>query len=1086
MLHLLLGSDWIANRDEVLRRVAQDVAEQKGGRILMVPELISHDTERRLCAAAGDTASRFAEVLTFTRLTRRVADAAEVAPMECLDNGGRLVAMASSARQLSSRLKAYASVETRPEFLTALVDAVDECKRCLITWEDLRAAAQKTQGSLAQKLEELSVLLEHYDGLCARGKRDPRDQMTWLLALLEDSDFAAAHTFYIDGFPDFTRQHLAILAHLIANAADVTVSLNCDSIRSGAMAFEKAGGTAYELKRMAQQAGIPVQITVIAPRPIDPLYHVRMRLFQGPITVGAESAHLTLTRCDCVYDECAAAAERAAELVRAGSRYRQIGVVCPNDAGYRRLISLVFRRCGIPTYLSGTEDILEKTVLSTVLAAIDTVCGGFEQREVLRYLRSALSPLDTDTCDRLENYAVLWGIRGSGWKRTWEKHPDGLGKPETAQSCTRLRLLEENRRLTMEPLIRLETGFREAGNLAEQIAALKRFLEELHLLERLEALARQMDDRGDNRSAQELDQLWEILQGALDQMCDVLGDTAWDTETFNRLLRLLLSQYDVGTIPPVLDAVAVGSVQAMRCQQVKHLIVLGAAEGVLPAYGGSKGVLTDAERTQLRKLGLPLTGGGIDGVQTEFSEIYGVFCGAEETVMVTVSGSQPSYLYSRLAKMAGAETSLQTPIGAAGADRREAGALLAALRQAEAASALSLEEEYEAALEQTAYALGSVSQETVTRLYGKILHLSASQIDRQAECRLSYFLRYGLRAEERKEATVDPAEFGTYVHDVLEHTVAAVMERGGFHRVSLEETQNLANGFAESYENSYFSQLDSGRTIYLFRRNRQELGLIVQELWQELHGSQFEPVGEEVKFDADGMLPAVSIEGSRMKALLRGFVDRVDVWQSEDRAYYRVVDYKTGKKDFDYCDVFNGVGLQMLLYLFALRSGGAALVGANAEPAGVQYFPARVPLIPADGELTEAELRAKREKLWKRKGLLLRDEGVLAAMQAEDGTNRLCCSRNKDGELTGDLAGREDFAALRQYVFRLLGKLVDEIASGSVEANPYTRGASHDACAFCPYASVCRKEEVAGRRNYKRMDAPDFWERVRRELNANG
>ena len=184
MLHLLLGTDWVAVRNEILSRVAMDVQGQHSGRILMVPELISHDTERRLCATAGDTASRFAEVLSFPRLARRVADSVGCAAESCMDNGGRVVAMAAAARQLASRLKAYAAVETRPEFLMQMVDAVDEFKRCCITSEDLLIASEQTDGSLAQKLEELSLLLGSYDALCAQGKRDPRDQMNWLLEQL--------------------------------------------------------------------------------------------------------------------------------------------------------------------------------------------------------------------------------------------------------------------------------------------------------------------------------------------------------------------------------------------------------------------------------------------------------------------------------------------------------------------------------------------------------------------------------------------------------------------------------------------------------------------------------------------------------------------------------------------------------------------------------------------------------------------------------------------------------------------------------------------------------------------------------------
>ena len=124
VLHLLLGTDWVANRDEILRRISRDVKNEEGGRILLVPELISHETERRLCAAAGDTASRYAEVLSFTRLARRVSDEMGSAAQECLDAGGRVVAMAAAARQLSSRLKAYASMENKPEFLSGLMERV--------------------------------------------------------------------------------------------------------------------------------------------------------------------------------------------------------------------------------------------------------------------------------------------------------------------------------------------------------------------------------------------------------------------------------------------------------------------------------------------------------------------------------------------------------------------------------------------------------------------------------------------------------------------------------------------------------------------------------------------------------------------------------------------------------------------------------------------------------------------------------------------------------------------------------------------------------------------------------------------------
>ena len=1085
MLHLLLGKDWTANRDEILLRIGNDVQQRKQGRILMVPELISHESERRLCIAAGDTASRYAEVLSFTRLARRVADSVGSAAAECLDKGGRVVAMAAAARQLASRLKAYAAVETKPEFLTGLIDAVDEFKRCCITSADLMAAAEATEGSLAQKLEELALLMECYDALCAQGSRDPRDLETLLLEQLEEGTFAEDHVFYIDGFPDFTRQHLAILEYLIRRSPEVTVSLNCDSVDSHLLAFEKAGQTARQILNCAERAGVPVKIEIVEAKE-HPLTPVREKLFQGSISDGCVRDSVSAYRGESPWQECLAAAEKILQLVRNGNRYRDITVVSADMATYLPLVNMVFHRMGIPLYQSGTEDILQKSVISTVLNALDAALSNFDQRSVLRYLRSPLSPLEQNLCDRVENYAIIWAIRGNKWTQKWTNHPDGLSAVWNDKAQERLDRLDSARNIAISPLVNLRSSFLAAKDLQEQIQALYGFLSDIGLAKRLSRLAQEYDAAGDNRSAQILNQLWEILLAALEQMYDVLGSTVWEPEHFCRLLRLLLSQYDVGTIPPVLDAVQIGPVSAMRCHQQKHLIVLGAQEGNLPGYSGSAGVLTDQERVTLRNLGVPLTGGAMEGIQAEFAEIYGVFCGAMESVSIYCSGDQPSYVFRRIAQLAGGEQEAISVLGFAQADEKEAAAWLSKWNAAKASQRLGLLDAYEETCSRRDYTLGRISEENVRNLYGEQLNLSASQVDRQAECRLSYFLKYGIRAQERKEASVDPAEFGTYVHAVLENTVRDIQAQGGFHNISLEETLRIAHSYSDAYASEHFSQLDSQRMTHLFRRNVQELDMVVAELWQELSEALFEPKAFELNFGSAEGLPPITIPNSKLNAILLGYIDRMDTWLSGGSTYYRIVDYKTGKKDFDYCDVFNGVGLQMLLYMFALRESGEVTLGEHPVAAGVQYFPARAPFITADGKMTEEEAEKARQKEWKRRGLLLQDEAVLQAMEPGDAPKRLCCSVKKDGTISGDLADREQLKLLERYVYRILGQMVEDIASGNVQPNPYTRGSSHSACAYCPYGPICHKDEVEGRRNYKTMTRERFWDEIGKEVGTDG
>ena len=324
------------------------------------------------------------------------------------------------------------------------------------------------------------------------------------------------------------------------------------------------------------------------------------------------------------------------------------------------------------------------------------------------------------------------------------------------------------------------------------------------------------------------------------------------------------------------------------------------------------------------------------------------------------------------------------------------------------------------------------------------------------------------------------------MHAVLEETVKEVMDKGGFRQVSMEETLQIASQYSQAYAEDRFSQIESTRVRYLLERNSRELELIVCELWDEMQACDFDPVGFEVGFGDERDVPAIDVSGQTMPAKLRGFVDRVDAWEYDGKRYFRVVDYKTGKKDFDYCDIYNGYGLQMLLYLFALEDGAEQLLGSEPIPAGVQYFPARVPLVAADGMLSQEEAEAARIKLWKRKGLLLSYSHVLNAMEHGDNPKRLPYTCRKDGTLSGDLADRQQISMLKSFVFHVVASMVDEIASGNVAPNPYSRGTAHDACTYCPYGSVCHVQDVTGRRNYKAISAEKFWDDVEQEVKNYG
>ena len=1081
MLHLLLGEDWIQNRDQVLSQVTDRVKEKRAGTILLVPEQISHETERRLCAGAGDTASQYAEVLSFTRLCSRVFAQTGGGARQVLDKGGRIIAMAAAAEQVRPRLKTFAALAARPEFLSRMVSMVDEFKSCGVRPEDLRFASAKTQGILAQKLEELGYLLESYNAVCAGCGQDPRDRMTQLLEELEASDFGKTHTFYIDGFSDFTAQEREILGHFIENAPEVTVSLVCREPRDKAPEFTTAGETAFALLRLAERTGVDTEIRTVPGRKDMGLMEIRRAALSGPIRESEKAAEqaAALTFSD-PWAECTYAAQEIQTLAREnGIRYRDINVVCGDFAGYKPVLSAVFHRYGIPAYISGTEDILCKSVISTTLTAAEAAAGGLEQEAVLRYCKSVLSPIDQGDCDELENYALLWRISGAAWTQEWKLHPDGPEGVWDGEVRERLDRLNKLRRQAAEPLTELRRGFGFAQNTGEQILALTDFLHRIRLAERMEGLAAELDTAGDRRGAQEMEQLWGILCGALEQMYGVLRKSVRDTDGFLRLLRLLLSQYDVGTIPAALDRVTLGAVTDLRRRQAKYVFILGAEEGKLPAYPTAGSLLTEQDREALLPLGVRLSGNLPQQMEQELAGLHAVVSSATEGLILSTGGGQEAFLWKRIRAMTGSFQKAKPEYSDYGEGWAAASHLAARGEQRQAAE-LGILAEYRDVADKAGYHFGKIQLETIRKLYGTRLRLSASQIDKLAECRFAYFMRYGLRAKERKPAQVDAARFGTFVHYVLEHTAREVEARGGFAQMSPEQVQAIAEKYMEQYTASILAELQNRtrREDYLYKRNLDEVRSVVEELRQELSQARFRPCGFELQFGAEGDMPSIRVRGKDMEAEIRGFVDRVDIAQVRNRKFIRVVDYKTGKKDFDYCDILNGIGLQMLLYLFALEQGGEKLLGSRVEPAGVEYFPARMPIVRTDGRGDKRGETSGRAKVLQRQGLILKDVEVAEAMDQTQTGAYLPGKRDKEGNLRSGAATEAQWRALREYVFDQVGSLIDEISGGSVEPDPYYRGPDHNACQYCEYYDACHLDACGKMRPFRAVSETEFWEKI--------
>ena len=316
--------------------------------------------------------------------------------------------------------------------IKAPCQTVSLLKRALITPLDLEAASRHINGPLGDKLHDLAVIMAAYDARMGDDRIDPDDLPAKLAeAVRRCALFDGAHI-YIDGFTDFTAAELRVVTELLRRGLPMTVCLTCDGPDGAEEPFEAARRTASILLREAEKYGIEVTTEMMAePRRESPpeLLFLEQNLFSyAPARFEGEAAEaVELYRAKSPADECEYAAARVLSLVREGARWRDIAVAAGDWGSYGALLENIFDKYGIPYYTSRRTDLRSKPPVALIESALEIVLGGWEYEAVFRYLKTGLAGLDRESVDLLENYVLMWNIRGTMWTREagWALPPGG-------------------------------------------------------------------------------------------------------------------------------------------------------------------------------------------------------------------------------------------------------------------------------------------------------------------------------------------------------------------------------------------------------------------------------------------------------------------------------------------------------------------------------------------------------------------------------------------------------------------------------------------------------------------------------------
>ncbi|MBC8569246.1 PD-(D/E)XK nuclease family protein [Zongyangia hominis] len=1100
MLYLIMGPSGTGKTSFLLHKAEEF---SRGGKrvFLIVPEQYSFETEKAVSAFLSGGGEKV-EAVSFSRLSNLIFREFGGLSGDTLSDSGRTMLMSMVLDEVGETLSVYDRHAKSVPFASKALAMLDEFKNSALSPETVASLSEElSDGPIGEKLGDLSLIYSTYEAMLQKGRHDARDDLMRALALVRDTGFFAGAVVMLDGFFSFPKAELLLIACALQEAEEVYVSLCCDGLgASQARAFDVGRDTARKLLRIARENGAAAAPPVLLTEPYRfqaaTLSHVAGQIpYAACGKTKINDGSVLVAQAGSRYEEVRFVAASIRRMVREeGLRYRDMVVIARSVEDYQTALEDVFARYGIPCFMDERIEVQHMPLMTLVTSLVDVARSNFSTEDILRHLKTGLLDLDPDAIYLLEGYCGLWGVDRAGWTRPFQQNPAGMKTRMEEEDKARLEELEAWRQAVMEPLAAFKDQVRGSLDGERFARAIFDYLEQTGVPGRIENLSAQYERAGEKARADELYACWDLLMGLLEQFSAVLGRRTLGLKRLGELLSLAVADSDLGHIPQTLDQVTVGAADRIRPSGPKVTVILGANEGSFPLSVPPQSLISQSERLKINRLGEQVFETLEDRFYKEFTYIYTAVTSPSHKLMVTYPTQDtdgkplfPAPFVSQLCAMV--EGLRPVEVGTLSPEmlvENEASAmdtLAEHLREDTAltASLAQVVERREPLQVQNLFAIAEnrpyllEDEETARKLLGHRLRLSPSRLERFYRCPFQYFCRDMLRLEPKKRAEFSPVQSGTLIHYVLEQMVSAHGARG-LKNLSRAQLREESEGLLREYLHTVFGEEIPKRMQYLFLRLSDTLVRLLRQLSREFAQSAFEPADFELpisEHSENKPVELVSKTGERV--LVEGVVDRVDIADIRGRKYVRVVDYKSGVKQFSLSDVAHGLNMQMLIYLFSLWENGAGKY-KDCYPAGVLYLPAKSEIIAADRHVSDEEMEAEHQKTMKMNGLILEDEAVVEAMEEDVRGVFIPAKKKKDGSFdkASSLASLARFGKLSRYVDDQITAMADALRGGKIQASP-TEDNGLNACAFCDYQAVCKHEREDGRRSLAAVDKDQFY-----------
>lgn len=1161
MLQFIIGSSGTGKSSEVFDRMIRESMEYPDKNYLViVPEQFTLQTQKELVLRHPHKGIMNIDVLSFLRLAFRVFEELGTEQKMVLEDMGKSLIVKKVLMERKSELQYFAGNVNRQGFAEEMKSVLSELLQYGIGEEELdemeQVAKESTIPALGRKMHDIALVYRAFQEFLRERFITTEGIFDLLGEELAKSEVVRGAVVVLDGFTGFTPSQYQLLRALFTYAEKVYVTVTMDRADADRVIRRETYGkhrlfyTGYKtmetLRRLAQEAGCEVEDECRLPETVGSvphrfqdapaLAHLEQQLFRYPhVPFAKEPKELLIWNCMTPQDEVLETVCEIKRLVQSGLRYKDIAVVTGDVASYGERLMRSFDEAGIPGFTDRKRSILGNPLVELLRALLELSEGNFSYEQMFRWAKCVLSGIEDSACDSLENYVLAYGIKGeSMWKKEWTRLPGKIRRPSedpAVQQAVEKEIKKQQEKLevinavrlqivnTLMPVLRVLRD--KDTTVQERIQALRNYLDVNKAEEKLEGIMMELasEEHRPNRLnrmlEKEYEQIFAQVEGIFARAEELLAGEKLSVKEFREILETGFSEAKVGLIPPGRDQIVVGDIERTRLQDIKVLFFLGVNEGIIPLNASAGGILSDGDREVFLASKIELAPTVRQSIYTAEYYLYLNMTKPSQRLYVSYANKnaegnelRASYLIGKLQSLFPA-LKVQNPalqqdgFSVLGTDGGKH-SLIAAMRDyregegefafAEIMQLLAEQGEDVKALAKKVFfrsAEQNLSPEQVQRLYGEVLRGSVTRLERYAQCALGFFLEYGMKLEEREVYRLSMPELGSMFHEALELFSKRVKEDGKqWAELSDEEqlryTEDATEQAVSEYRNEKLQE-DDKRTAYMIDRVKQTVLRTVMTIREQLRSTSLVPERFEADFqyNADGLA-------------FQGKIDRIDMYEDEEKCYVKIMDYKSGNLKLDLNKVYHGLQMQLGLYLDAVLTELAKeKPDKEIIPAAMLYYHILNPLVERSEHPGEDIVKEMRPD-----GLVNRDKQVLkrldselipatetgvdlyaeeTGLQPKVNAKYLPVRTKADGELyaSAALATQENLEHMRTHLKQLVDEFKEEIRAGNAKANPY-RYQKESACDYCKFQQVCSFGSLSGKeeRKLKKAEADTIWETI--------